>query len=61
MIKQVLVVKWGTKYGPEYVNRMYGMVSRNITGPFRFVCLTVDATGLRKEVIAEPLPELGCA
>jgi hypothetical protein len=61
MIKQVLVVKWGTKYGPEYVNRMYGMVSRNITGPFRFVCLTDDATGLRKEVIAEPLPELGCA
>jgi hypothetical protein len=60
MLKQVIVMKWGTKYGPEYVNRMYGMVARNITGPFSFVCFTDDSAGLRKEVAAHPLPELGC-
>ena len=60
MLRQVVVMKWGSKYGPEYVNRMYGMVARNITGPFSFVCLTDDRAGLRKEVAAHPLPQLGC-
>ena len=26
----VLCMKWGTKYGPEYVNRLYGMVRRHL-------------------------------
>ena len=25
-IRQVVCVKWGQLYGPEYVNRLYGMV-----------------------------------
>ena len=60
-MKQIICVKWGTKYGPEYVNRLYAMARRHITGPLRFVCLTDDAQGLRSEVEAFPLPELGCA
>lgn len=59
-MKQVVVVKWGQKFGPDYVNRMYAMLARNITGPFKLVCLTDDASGLRAEVEAHPLPELGC-
>jgi hypothetical protein len=59
-MKQVVVVKWGRKFGPDYVNRMYGMVARHITGPFKLACLTDDAQGLRAEVEAHPLPELGC-
>ena len=59
MDKLVICIKWGTMYGPEYVNVMYGMVSRNLTGPFRFVCFTDDTTGVRKEVECLPLPELG--
>jgi hypothetical protein len=59
-MKQVVVVKWGQKFGPDYVNRMYGMLERNITGPFKLVCLTDDAQGLRAEIEAHPLPELGC-
>ena len=46
----ILCMKWGTKYGPEYVNRLYAMVRRNLTGDFRFVCLTDDGTGIRSEV-----------
>jgi len=59
-MKQVVVVKWGKKFGPDYVNRMYGMLARHITGPFKLVCLTDDAAGLRPEIEAHPLPELGC-
>ncbi|MDN3919034.1 glycosyl transferase [Roseateles violae] len=60
-MKQIICVKWGQKFGPDYVNRLYGMVRRNISGPFRLVCLTDDARGLRREVEAYALPELGCA
>ena len=30
----IICMKWGTKYGAEYVNRLYNMVKRNLTLPF---------------------------
>ena len=54
----VLCMKWGTKYGPDYVNRLYAMARRNLDRPFRFVCLTDDPAGLRAEVEAAPIPSL---
>lgn len=54
----ILCMKWGTKYGPEYVNRLYAMVRRNLSGTFRFVCLTDNAKGLRSEIESFPIPPL---
>lgn len=54
----ILCMKWGTKYGPEYVNRLYAMVRRNLSGDFRFVCLTDDGKGIRSEVECFPIPDL---
>ncbi len=54
----VVCMKWGTRYGPEWVNRLYGMVSRSTTWDVRFVCFTDDATGIRGEVECQPLPEV---
>jgi hypothetical protein len=54
----VLCMKWGTKYGPDYVNRLYAMVARHLARPFRFVCLTDDVAGLRSEVIGAPIPSM---
>ncbi len=51
-------MKWGTKYGPEYVNRLHAMVRRHLTGDFQFVCLTDDAAGVRAEVQCLPIPPL---
>jgi hypothetical protein len=51
-------MKWGRKYGPEYVNRLYAMVQRHLAGDFRFVCLTDDASGIRREVECMPIPAL---
>jgi hypothetical protein len=51
-------MKWGTRYGPEWVNRLYGMVERNTTWDIRFVCFTDDATGVRAEVECRPLPKV---
>ena len=55
----IICMKWGTAYGPEYVNRLYGMVNRNLTHSFRFVCFTDDAAGIRQEVEIKPMPDLG--
>lgn len=59
-MKQVVCMKWGTVYGPEYVNVMYGMLRRNIIGDFTLICFTDDPTGVRSEVKCLPLPPLGC-
>lgn len=56
--RHILCMKWGTKYGPDYVNRLYAMVRRHLTGDFNFVCLTDDAKGIRSEVRCLPIPPL---
>ncbi|RJE80167.1 glycosyl transferase [Paracoccus sp. JM45] len=56
-IKQIICIKWGAKFGPEYVNRLHAMVARNITPPFRLFCFTDDGTGLHPNVAVRPLPE----
>lgn len=45
-MRQVICMKWGTLYGADYVNRLYNMVKRNLSGDFRFVCLTDDPEGI---------------
>lgn len=47
----VITVKFGPLYGPEYVNRVYKMVCRNLTIPFKFYCYTDDSTGLDDDII----------
>jgi len=54
----IICMKWGDKFPSDYVNRLYGMVSRNLTIPFRFVCFTEKSGGIRSEVEIQPLPEL---
>lgn len=56
--RHILCMKWGTKYGPEYVNRLYGMVRRHLRGDFKFVCLTDRSEGIRPEVQCLPIPPL---
>ena len=52
----IVCMKWGTLYGPEYVNILYNMVKRNITLPFRFICMTERPEGIQSGVEIAPLP-----
>jgi len=52
----VVCVKWGTKYGPEWVNRLKTMVDRNLSLPYKFYCYTDDPTGLDEDVNVIPIP-----
>ncbi|EAR51608.1 Predicted glycosyltransferase [Oceanicola granulosus HTCC2516] len=52
----VACIKWGTLFGPEYVNRLYSGVRRHMGRPVRFLCMTEDAAGLHPEVEVLELP-----
>lgn len=60
-VKQIICIKWGRKFGPDYVNRLYGMISRNITPPFRLFCFTDDEAGLHPDIAVRPLPRFDYA
>ena len=53
----IVCLKWGTKYGSEYPNRLYRMIQKNCKSEFKFYCCTDDASGLRPEVIPIELPK----
>ena len=55
----VICMKWGSLYGPEYVNRLRHAVARHLPRPHRFVCFTDDGSGLEADVEVRPLPSLG--
>lgn len=42
--------KWGDKYGPEYVNRLYGSLRKYISTPFNFTCITENSEGILPEI-----------
>lgn len=52
----VCCVKWGQRYGPEYVNILADMVGRNLGVPHRFVCFTDDPAGLDEGIETRSLP-----
>ena len=52
----IACIKWGTLFGPEYVNRLYSGVRRHMGRPIRFCCMTEHAEGLHPDVEVLPLP-----
>jgi hypothetical protein len=53
----IVCLKWGDKYGPEYVDRLYAGVRRHTTLPFRFICFTDDPTGITAPIQIRQLKE----
>jgi hypothetical protein len=56
MTQTVICLKWGTRYGPEYVNRLYSMVKRHTERDLRFICITDDPSGIGSGVEIIPMP-----
>jgi len=64
----IVCMKWGAKYGPEYVRRLRAMVRRQLSRPHHFICYTDDGAGLARDgievralpnVVFPPGPERG--
>jgi len=54
----VICMKWGVKYGPEYVNKLRSMLRRHLTQPHRLICFTEDGSGIGAGVEIMPLPAM---
>lgn len=47
----IYTFKWGTKYGPHYVNRLKNSIKQNYKGKFLFHCITDNKDGIDKDII----------
>lgn len=51
----IISMKWGTKYGPEYVNKLYRGFKKNTNRPFNFILFTDNSEGLLPEIQTKPM------
>ncbi len=58
MTQTVICIKWGTRYGADYVNRLWSMIQRNTRRPTRLICYTDVTQGIDPAVETYPLPEI---
>ena len=57
-MNNVICVHWGTKYPIKFVNILYSMCKRNISGKFNFYCLTDETNNAFAEhVIPIRIPD----
>ena len=56
-IDGVPTTKKNQKYSSKHVNALYEMILKNVTVPFRFICVTDDPAGIIPEVEIIPLWE----
>ena len=54
----VLCMKWGVKFHADYVNKLYRAVTRHLSLPHRFVCLTDNTRGLDPGIETFPIPDM---
>ncbi|MEM1099419.1 MAG: glycosyl transferase [Planctomycetota bacterium] len=54
----VVCLKWGSRYSPDYVNRLRRGVTRHLKRPHRFVCFTDDSAGLDQDIEVTPLDQI---
>ncbi len=52
-----ICIKYGNRYGPEYVNRLHSGLRRNSESDIRLVCMTDDRTGIHPEIEVVPLAD----
>ena len=51
-------MKWGSRYGHEYVNRLYKSIKKHTTRPTKLYCFTDDTSNIDKNIICKPLPKI---
>jgi hypothetical protein len=54
----IICMKWGTRYGPEYVNLLASMIRRNTKRATRLICFTDDERGIAPGIETAPLPDI---
>ena len=53
-----ITLKWGEKYSPMYVNRLYGSLVTHYKKSFTLTCYTDNPIGIRSEVFIKSINDL---
>ena len=57
-MQTIICMKWGSRYGSDFVNRLYSSIKRHTKKPTKLYCFTDIQQGINKEIICKPLPEI---
>lgn len=57
-MQTIICIKWGDRYGIDYLNRLASMVRRNSSRETRLICFTEDGKGADPSVTIAPLPPI---
>ena len=57
-MQTIICMKWGSRYGPEFVNRLYNSIKRHTKRTTKLYCFTDDIKGINKNIICKPLPKI---
>ena len=57
-MQTVICMKWGSRYGADFVNRMYSAIQRNTERETQLICLTDDPSGIGENIRCEPIPQI---
>ena len=57
-MQKIVCMKWGSRYGPEFVNRLYTSIKRHTKKATKVYCFTDNFIGVNENVICKPLPKI---
>lgn len=57
-MQTVVCMRWGDRYGVDYVNRLWSMIRRHTRRPTRLVCYTDSPLGADPAIECYPLPPI---
>ena len=57
-MQTIISMKWGTRYGPEFVNRLNKSIQKHTKKPTQLICFTDDQTGIDDQIKCYPLPNI---
>ena len=57
-MQTIICMKWGDRYGPEFVNRLYHSILRHTKRKTRLVCFTDNPKGIDADIITTSIPDI---
>ena len=57
-MQNIVCMKWGSRYGAEFVNKLYSSIQRHTKRKTKFYCFTDDESDINNNVICRPLPDI---
>ena len=57
-MQTIISMKWGKRYGPEFVNRLNNSIKKHTKRPTRLICFTDEQKGIDDEIKCYPLPNI---